>query len=82
MSSTYLHARLARVRGEEAGQTMIEYAGMTLLVSIVVIVLLTAMGLDLAELFNEVEDTLGLGTQNTMDTTPGTDDASAPSSVN
>jgi Flp pilus assembly pilin Flp len=82
MSPTNLPARIARLRADETGQTLVEYAGMALLISIVVIVVLTALGLDLAEMMDEIENTLGLGADNTLDTTPGTDDASAPTNVN
>ena len=81
MSPTDLNARLARLRTEESGQTLIEYAGMVLLVAIVSIVLLSAIGLDLAEWFDAVDEALGLGDANTADATPGTDDASAPTGV-
>ena len=39
--------------------------------------LLAAIGLDLAETFDEIENALGLGADNTIDTTPGTNDAAA-----
>ena len=81
MTPTDVHARLTRLRSDEAGQTLIEYSGMALLVSIAVIVLLSAIGLDIAEWFDAVEDALGLGAGNTVDTSPGTDDTSAPSGV-
>jgi Flp pilus assembly pilin Flp len=74
--------RLAQLRTDESGQTLIEYAGMTLLIAIVVVVLLSAIGLDIAEWFNGVEDALGVGSDNTVDATPGLDDVSAPSGVN
>ena len=79
---TYLQARISRLRAEESGQTLIEYAGMALLISIALIVLLAAIGLDLAEGFDLIEDTLGLGTPNVVDATPGIDDAAAPTGVN
>jgi Flp pilus assembly pilin Flp len=81
MSLSNLHARLARLRAEE-GQTLIEYAGMALLISVVVIILLSAIGLDIAEWLNAVEDKLGVGSGNTIDSTPGTDDVTAPAGVN
>jgi Flp pilus assembly pilin Flp len=82
MSPANLQARLAQLRSEEAGQTLIEYAGMVLLLAIGSIVILAAVGLDLAELFDAIENKLGLGAGNTIDTTPGTDDAaSAPGVV-
>ena len=76
----YIRARMAQLR-DEAGQTLIEYALLAFLVAIVSIVLLAAIGLDLAETFDEVENALGLGADNTV-ATPGTDDASAPTGVN
>ena len=77
MTPIDVHARLTRLRTEEAGQTMIEYAGLALLVSIAVIVLLTAIGLDIAEGFDVIENTLGIGATNTV-----LDDAAAPTGVN
>ena len=76
----YLRARIARLRKDE-GQTLIEYALLAFLIAIVSILLLAAIGLDLAETFDEVENALGLGTTNTIDT-PGTDDQAAPTGVN
>jgi Flp pilus assembly pilin Flp len=81
MTPLNVHTRATRRFSDEAGQTLIEYAGMVLLVSIAVILLLSALGLDLAEWFDAVEDTLGVGDGNTVDATPGTDDTSAPSGV-
>ena len=82
MSPIILKARLARLRTEEAGQTLIEYAGMVLLVSIAVIALLGAIGLDIAEGFDKLEDALGLGADNVVDTAePGQDDQAAPTGV-
>jgi Flp pilus assembly pilin Flp len=75
-----LRARLARLRKDD-GQTLIEYALLAFLIAIVSILLLAAIGLDLAETFDEVENALGLGATNDV-ATPGTDDASAPSGVN
>jgi Flp pilus assembly pilin Flp len=75
-----LRAQMARLRDEE-GQTLIEYALLAFLVAIVSIVLLAAIGLDLAETFDEVENALGLGATNTP-ATPGVDDAAAPTGVN
>ena len=82
MSLTKIRAHLTRLRSE-AGQTLIEYGGMVLLVSIAVIIFLSAIGLDLAEVFDRVENELGLGAGNTVDATPGTSDtATAPGVVN
>ena len=81
MIITYLRSQLSRLRKDEAGQTLIEYALLAFLVAIVSIVLLSAIGLDLAETFDKIENSLGLGTENTVDATPGTDDADAPTGV-
>jgi Flp pilus assembly pilin Flp len=82
MTRTNLHARLTRSRSEEAGQTLIEYAPIALLVSIAAIVLLSAIGFDLAEWFDAVENTLGVGGGDAVDTAPTRDDdTSAPSGV-
>lgn len=80
MSSHKLARRLARLRSEE-GQTMIEYGGVALLISITVILVMAAIGLDIAEGFDYIEDTLGIGNENTIDTAPGTDDQVAPTGV-
>jgi Flp pilus assembly pilin Flp len=83
MSSINLLVRLARrLRADESGQTMIEYGGVALLISVAVIVLLSAIGLDIAEGFDYLENTLGLGATNDIDSAPGTDDTSAPAGVN
>lgn len=76
----YVRAQLARIR-EEDGQTLIEYALLAFLVAIVSILLLTAIGLDLAETFDEVENALGLGAANDVHT-PGTSDVATPDNVN
>ncbi len=77
----YLRVQLARLK-DESGQTLIEYALLAFLIAIVSIVLLAAIGLDLAETFDKIEDSLGLGATNTVDTTPGTSDAASASGVN
>jgi Flp pilus assembly pilin Flp len=76
----YLRARIARLRKDE-GQTLIEYALLAFLIAIVSILLLAAIGLDLAETFDEVENALGLGDPNTI-TAPGVSDTAAPAGVN
>jgi Flp pilus assembly pilin Flp len=82
MSFTHLKARIARLRDDESGQTIIEYGGVALLVSIAVIVILSAVGLDIAEVLDTIENTLGIGADNTIDAAPGTDDTGAPAGVN
>jgi len=78
---SYVRARLAALRDEVEGQTLIEYALLAFLIAIVSILLLAAIGLDLAETFNEVEDSLGLGSPNVVDTPVGTDDQALPTST-
>jgi Flp pilus assembly pilin Flp len=78
---TYLRARLAALRDDVEGQTLIEYALLAFLIAIVAILLLAAIGLDLAETFNEVEDSLGLGNDNTVATPVGTDDQDVPTAT-
>jgi len=80
MATQMPERRLARLRSEE-GQTMIEYGGVALLVSIAVILLMAAVGLDIAEGFDYIEDALGMGDENVIDTAPGTDDQGAPTGV-
>jgi Flp pilus assembly pilin Flp len=82
MKPLHVHARLTRLRTEEAGQTLIEYAGLALLVSIAVIILLSAIGLDIAEGFDVIENTLGIGDPNTVPADPGVSDTATPSGVN
>ncbi len=77
----YLRAQLARLRSEENGQTLIEYALLAFLVAIVAIVLLAAIGLDLAETFDEVENALGLNDENDA-TAGGVSDAATADGVN
>ena len=77
----YVRTRLARLRKDE-GQTMIEYALLAFLVAIVSIIFLSAIGLDLAETFDAVENALGLGADNSVDATPGVDDANTAAGVN
>ena len=69
-----------RVRHEE-GQTLIEYALIAFLIAIAAIIFLSAIGLDLAETFDKVEDSLGLGTENDA-TAEGISDAATASGVN
>ena len=73
----YVRAQLARLHKDD-GQTLIEYALLAFLIAIACIVFLSAVGLDLAETFDGVENALGLGGDNTVDTTPGVDDTAAP----
>lgn len=81
MSLKQLPRRLSRSCADEAGQTLIEYAVLALLISIAAVILMSAIGLDIAEWFDAIENVLGLGADNTVDATPGTDDATAPTGV-
>jgi Flp pilus assembly pilin Flp len=82
MSRTNPQGLLSRLRAEENGQTLIEYGGVALILSIAAILVLSAIGIDIAEVFDTVENSLGLGDVNTIDATPGTDDATPPTGVN
>ena len=74
----YMRARLARLRKED-GQTMIEYALLAFLIAIVSIIFLSAIGIDLAETFDAVENALGIGNPNVVDATPGISDTASHS---
>ena len=63
-----------RVRSDERGQTMIEYALLAFLIAVAAILLLTAIGFDLQETFDKVEEALGIGTGDTVSTTVGDED--------
>jgi Flp pilus assembly pilin Flp len=65
-----IRARLA----SERGQGMVEYALIVFLISIGSLILLTAIGLDLQEVFDTVEDALGTGDPDAENPT-GDDDA-------
>ena len=69
-----------RLRHDE-GQTLIEYALLAFLIAIAAIIFLSAIGLDLAETFDKVEDSLGLGEENDA-TTTGVSDAVTATGVN
>ena len=58
----------------ERGQGMVEYALIVFLISIGSLILLTAIGLDLQEVFDTVEDALGTGAPDAENPT-GDDDA-------
>ena len=49
-----------RIHNED-GQGMVEYALILFLISIVAIVFLTQIGLDVSDVYNDVEDALGGG---------------------
>ena len=73
LSSLALKA-LARVRRDEEGQSMIEYALLAFLIAIAAVVLLSVIGVDVAEVFDSVEDNLGDDTAANDGTTPTGDD--------
>jgi Flp pilus assembly pilin Flp len=78
MPPTELRARLAELRLAESGQTLVEYALLGVLVSIAAIAFLAAVGLDLSEAYDAVENLLGVGGDNTVSTPVGEDDTAAP----
>ena len=61
----------------ERGQGMVEYALILFLISIGAVVLLTAIGFDVQEVFDEVEDALGIGPAEAP-TDEGDNDQAAP----
>ena len=65
-----IRARLA----SERGQGMVEYALIVFLISIGSLILLTAIGFDLQEVFDSVEEALGTGDPDAENAT-GDDDA-------
>jgi Flp pilus assembly pilin Flp len=65
---------LARVRRDEDGQSMIEYALLAFLIAIAAVVLLSVIGVDIAEVFDSVENNLGDDTAADDGTTPPGDD--------
>ena len=63
-----------RLTDEERGQTLIEYALIATLIAIATIILLTAVGLDLGETFDNVENALGLGGADSVTSPVGDND--------
>jgi Flp pilus assembly pilin Flp len=61
---TYMKSRLRN----EDGQTLIEYSLIATLVAIGAILMLVAVGWDIQETFDAVEETLGFGTNGTAPT--------------
>ena len=55
----------SRVRRDEEGQAMIEYALLAFLIAIAAVVLLSVIGVDIAEVFDDVENSLGSSTEAT-----------------
>ena len=78
LSATYgLRKEITRrLSNEERGQTLIEYALIATLVAIAAILILAAIGFDINETFDSVENALGLGSDETVSTPAGDDDAS------
>jgi Flp pilus assembly pilin Flp len=79
MLLTYLRVRAAALC-DDSGQTQIEYALLAFIVSIAVIILLSTLGLDLSEMFDAVEDELGLADKNAP-ATGGVSDAATATGV-
>ena len=65
---------IQRVKSDERGQTMIEYALIAFLIAIAAILLLSAIGFDLEETFDAVEEALGLSGGEAPLSTPGDED--------
>jgi Flp pilus assembly pilin Flp len=63
----------------ERGQGMVEYALILFLVSIGAVILLTAIGFDIQEVFNAVENAMGLGGAD--DPVPTGDNDASPSAL-
>jgi Flp pilus assembly pilin Flp len=78
----FMRTRLNRLWAGENGQTLIEYALLAFLIAIAAILFLAAIGLDLAETFDAVENALGLGASNDATTDPAVSDAATASGVN
>jgi pilus assembly protein Flp/PilA len=80
LAKTYgLRKEIARrLSDEERGQTLIEYALIATLVAIAAILILFAVGLDLNETFDSVENALGVGGNEAITSTPGGDDDLTP----
>ncbi len=55
---TYLAGIVARLRREDQGQTMVEYALILFLVSIVSIIILTTLGVNIQGVFNTITGAL------------------------
>jgi Flp pilus assembly pilin Flp len=68
-----LSAQLYRLRSGESGQTLIEYALLASLITIACMLLLAAIGVDVKEVFDEIENAFGLGDPDPV-TPPGDDD--------
>jgi Flp pilus assembly pilin Flp len=66
----YVSARLRN----ESGQTLIEYSLLAALIAIAAVVLLIAVGWDIQETFDAVEEQLGFGTNDPV-VTGGDEDA-------
>jgi len=70
----FAHMR-ARLRNEE-GQTLIEYSLIAALIAVAAVLLMVAVGWDIQETFDQVEEQLGFGTNTTA---PAGDDDTEPS---
>jgi Flp pilus assembly pilin Flp len=71
-----LRAGAARLR-IEGGQTVVEYGLLAFVVAVATLAFLTAVGLDVAEVFDHMENALGIGDANLATTAPGVSDAAA-----
>lgn len=69
--------RIRTALDSERGQGMVEYALILFLISIGAVLFLTAIGFDVQEVFDEVEDALGIGDPEAP-TDEGDNDQAAP----
>ena len=82
LATKLLIARAPYIRAylsSERGQGMVEYALILFLIAIGAVVLLTAIGFDIQEVFNAVENAIGLGDPEAP--APTGDNDASPSSL-
>jgi Flp pilus assembly pilin Flp len=73
-------SKAARAFKDESGQSLIEYALLALFIAMAAIILLSVIGVDVAEFFDSVEDVTGdAGNGNEPVVVPGDDNASEAS---
>jgi Flp pilus assembly pilin Flp len=67
-----ISGQVVRAFAARRGQTLVEYTLILALVAVAAVLLLVAVGWDLQETFDEIEDLLGVGSNGVA---PGDDDA-------
>jgi len=78
---SYAAKTYARVRKEEEGQTLVEYGLLAFLIAIAAVLFLLAIGIDLTEVFDRVENSLGFDAADDQGPT-GDDDQATNTAVN